>query len=125
MKLIITDGQDQTQKQVADVENRSSSRSTCSGSRRRSWRASPGVVEKAIDAKIPVIVLDRNVDFELVEHDHRDLGVDRFLHHSGRARRLLREIRSTSTCWTIRFSTSATCFWVWSWPSVMMSFTSG
>src|SRR5271166_2530099 len=35
------------------------------------------------------------------------------------------EMSSASTCWTMRFSTSATCFSVLSWPSVMMSVTSG
>ena len=37
----------------------------------------------------------------------------------------LGEIRITSTCWAIKFSTSATCFSVLSCPSVMMSSTSG
>lgn len=37
----------------------------------------------------------------------------------------LGEISSTSTCWVMKFSTSATCFSVRSWPSEMISSTSG
>src|SRR6266568_4716850 len=51
VELVITDGQDKTEKQV-DVLLISPKESA----------GLTGVVEKAIDAKIPVIVLDRNVD---------------------------------------------------------------
>jgi ribose transport system substrate-binding protein len=60
--LIITDGQDQTQKQVADVENLIVQHVDALLISPKESAGLTGVVEKAIDAKIPVIVLDRNVD---------------------------------------------------------------
>ena len=62
VKLIITDGQDQTQKQVADVENLIVQQVDALLISPKESAGLTGVVEKAIDAKIPVIVLDRNVD---------------------------------------------------------------
>ncbi len=60
--LIVTDGEDKTEKQVADVENliRQEVQALLI-SPKESAGLTP-VVQKAIDAKIPVIVLDRNVD---------------------------------------------------------------
>src|SRR6202165_5969371 len=60
--LIITDGQDKTQKQVADCENLVVQQVNCLLISLKESAGLTGVVEKAIDAKIPVIVLDRNVD---------------------------------------------------------------
>ena len=60
--LIITDGQDKTEKQVADVENLIVQRVDVLLISPKELAGLTGVVEKAIDAKIPVIVLDRNVD---------------------------------------------------------------
>jgi ribose transport system substrate-binding protein len=60
--LIITDGQDKTEKQVADVENLIVQRVDVILISPKESAGLTGVVEKAIDAKIPVIVLDRNVD---------------------------------------------------------------
>jgi ribose transport system substrate-binding protein len=62
VQLIITDGQDQTQKQVADVENLIVQQVDVLLISPKESAGLTGVVEKAIDAKIPVIVLDRNVD---------------------------------------------------------------
>ena len=62
IELIITDGQDKTEKQVADVENLIAQQSRCAADLAKESAGLTGVVEKAIDAKIPVIVLDRNVD---------------------------------------------------------------
>jgi ribose transport system substrate-binding protein len=60
--LIITDGQDKTEKQVADVENLINQQVDVLLISPKESAGLTGVVEKAIDAKIPVIVLDRNVD---------------------------------------------------------------
>ena len=60
--LIITDGQDKTQKQVADCENLVVQQVNILLISPKESAGLTGVVEKAIDAKIPVIVLDRNVD---------------------------------------------------------------
>jgi len=60
--LIITDGQDKTEKQVADVENLIAQQVDALLISPKESAGLTGVVEKAIDAKIPVIVLDRNVD---------------------------------------------------------------
>jgi ribose transport system substrate-binding protein len=60
--LIITDGQDKTEKQVADVENLIVQHVDVILISPKESAGLTGVVEKAIDAKIPVIVLDRNVD---------------------------------------------------------------
>ena len=60
--LIITDGQDKTEKQVADVENLIVQQVNVLLISPKELAGLTGVVDKAIDAKIPVIVLDRNVD---------------------------------------------------------------
>jgi ribose transport system substrate-binding protein len=62
VELIITDGQDKTEKQVADVENLINQQVDVLLISPKESAGLTGVVEKAIDAKIPVIVLDRNVD---------------------------------------------------------------
>src|SRR5271168_1131065 len=60
--LIITDGQDKTEKQVADCENLIVQQVNALLISPKESAGLTGVVDKAIDAKIPVIVLDRNVD---------------------------------------------------------------
>jgi ribose transport system substrate-binding protein len=60
--LVITDGQDKTEKQVADCENLVVQQVNVLLISPKESAGLTGVVEKAIDAKIPVIVLDRNVD---------------------------------------------------------------
>jgi ribose transport system substrate-binding protein len=62
VELIITDGQDKTEKQVADCENLIVQQVNILLVSPKESAGLTGVVEKAIDAKIPVIVLDRNVD---------------------------------------------------------------
>ncbi|WP_433995519.1 substrate-binding domain-containing protein [Bradyrhizobium manausense] len=62
IELIITDGQDKTQKQVADCDNLIVQQVNVLLISPKESAGLTGVVEKAIDAKIPVIVLDRNVD---------------------------------------------------------------
>jgi ribose transport system substrate-binding protein len=62
VELIITDGQDKTEKQVADCENLIVQQVNVLLVSPKESAGLTGVVEKAIDAKIPVIVLDRNVD---------------------------------------------------------------
>jgi ribose transport system substrate-binding protein len=62
VELIITDGQDKTEKQVADCENLVVQQVNLLLISPKESAGLTGVVEKAIDAKIPVIVLDRNVD---------------------------------------------------------------
>jgi ribose transport system substrate-binding protein len=62
VELIITDGQDKTEKQVADCENLVVQQVHVLLISPKESAGLTGVVEKAIDAKIPVIVLDRNVD---------------------------------------------------------------
>jgi len=62
VELIITDGEDKTEKQVADVENLIRQEVDALLVSPKESAGLTGVVEKAIDAKIPVIVLDRNVD---------------------------------------------------------------
>jgi ribose transport system substrate-binding protein len=61
-QLIITDGQDKTEKQVADVESLIQQAVDVLLISPKESAGLTGVVEKAIDAKIPVIVLDRNVN---------------------------------------------------------------
>src|SRR6267142_346976 len=62
LELIITDGQDKTEKQVADVENFiSQGVDVLLISPKESAGLTP-VTLKAIEAKIPVIILDRNVN---------------------------------------------------------------
>ena len=60
----MTDGQDSTEKQVADMENLIPQKMDVLLISPKESAGLTGVVEKAIDAKIPVIVLDRNVDTE-------------------------------------------------------------
>jgi len=60
--LIITDGQDKTEKQVADVENLIRQEVDALLVSPKESAGLTGVVQQAIDAKIPVFVLDRNVD---------------------------------------------------------------
>jgi ribose transport system substrate-binding protein len=60
--LIITDGQDKTEKQVADVENLIRQEVDALLISPKESAGLTGVVEQAIDAGIPVFVLDRNVD---------------------------------------------------------------
>jgi ribose transport system substrate-binding protein len=62
VELITTDGQDKTEKQVADCENLVVQQVNVLLISPKESAGLTGVVEKAIDAKIPVIVLDRNVD---------------------------------------------------------------
>src|ERR1700745_1887907 len=62
VQLIITDGQDKTEKQVADVESLIQQGIDVLLISPKESAGLTGVVEKAIDAKIPVIVLDRNVE---------------------------------------------------------------
>jgi ribose transport system substrate-binding protein len=59
--LVITDGQDKTEKQVADCDNLIVQQVNVLLISPKESAGLTGVVEKAIDAKIPVIVLDRNV----------------------------------------------------------------
>lgn len=62
VNLIITDGEDKTEKQVADVENLITQEVDALLVSPKESAGLTGVVQKAIDAKIPVFVLDRNVD---------------------------------------------------------------
>jgi len=62
VELIITDGEDKTEKQVADVENLIRQEVNVLLISPKESAGLTGVVEKAIDAGIPVIVLDRNVE---------------------------------------------------------------
>ncbi len=62
IQLIITDGQDKTEKQVADVESLIQQGVDVLLVSPKESAGLTGVIIKAIDAKIPVIVLDRNVN---------------------------------------------------------------
>lgn len=62
VNLIITDGEDKTEKQVADVENLIRQEVDALLISPKESAGLTGVVQQAIDAKIPVFVLDRNVD---------------------------------------------------------------
>jgi len=62
VNLIITDGEDKTEKQVADVENLIRQEIDALLISPKESAGLTGVVQKAIDAGIPVFVLDRNVD---------------------------------------------------------------
>jgi ribose transport system substrate-binding protein len=62
LELIITDGQDKTEKQVADVENLIQQGVDVLIISPKESAGLTGVTLKAIDAKIPVIILDRNVN---------------------------------------------------------------
>ena len=60
--LVITDGEDKTEKQVADVENLIRQEVDALLISPKESAGLTGVVQQAIDAKIPVFVLDRNVN---------------------------------------------------------------
>jgi ribose transport system substrate-binding protein len=62
VELIITDGEDKTEKQVADVENLIRQEVDALLISPKESAGLTGVVTQAIDAKIPVFVLDRNVE---------------------------------------------------------------
>jgi len=62
VELIITDGEDKTEKQVADVENLIRQEVDALLVSPKESAGLTGVVQQAIDAKIPVFVLDRNVE---------------------------------------------------------------
>ena len=62
VELIITDGEDRTEKQVADVENLIRQEVDALLISPKESAGLTGVVLQAIDAGIPVFVLDRNVD---------------------------------------------------------------
>ncbi|MDW9358172.1 substrate-binding domain-containing protein [Sinorhizobium meliloti] len=62
VELIITDGEDRTEKQVADVENLIRQEVDALLVSPKESAGLTGVVQQAIDAKIPVFVLDRNVE---------------------------------------------------------------
>jgi ribose transport system substrate-binding protein len=62
VELIITDGEDKTEKQVADVENLIRQEVDALLISPKESAGLTGVVLQAIDAKIPVFVLDRNVE---------------------------------------------------------------
>ena len=62
LELIIADGQDRTEKQVADVENFIVQKVDVLLISPKESAGLTGVTLKAIDAGIPVIILDRNVD---------------------------------------------------------------
>jgi len=62
IELIITDGEDKTEKQVADVENLIRQEVDALLISPKESAGLTGVVTQAIDAKIPVFVLDRNVE---------------------------------------------------------------
>ncbi|HMF67513.1 MAG TPA: substrate-binding domain-containing protein, partial [Phyllobacterium sp.] len=62
VELLVADGQDKTEKQVADVENFIRQEVDAILISPKESAGLTGVVEKAVDAGIPVIVLDRNVD---------------------------------------------------------------
>jgi len=60
--LIVTDGEDRTEKQVADVENLIRQEVSVLLISPKESAGLTGVVDKAVDAGIPVIVLDRAVN---------------------------------------------------------------
>lgn len=62
VEMLVADGQDKTEKQVADVENFIRQEVDAILISPKESAGLTGVVEKAMDAGIPVIVLDRNVD---------------------------------------------------------------
>src|SRR4051812_37762724 len=62
IELLISDGEDRTEKQVADVETFISQQVNALLVSPKESAGLTGVVEKAIEAKIPVFVLDRNVN---------------------------------------------------------------
>src|SRR6476620_4631541 len=62
LELIITDGQDKTEKQVADIENLIRQGVDVLLISPKESAGLTGVTLKAIEAGIPTIILDRNVD---------------------------------------------------------------
>jgi ribose transport system substrate-binding protein len=62
VELIVTDGEDKTEKQVADVENLIRQEVDALLVSPKESAGLTGVVQQAIEAKIPVFVLDRNVE---------------------------------------------------------------
>jgi ribose transport system substrate-binding protein len=62
VELLIADAEDKTEKQVADVENLIRQEVDALLVSPKESAGLTGVVQQAIDAKIPVFVLDRNVD---------------------------------------------------------------
>lgn len=62
VELLISDGEDRTEKQVADVESFITQQVDALLVSPKESAGLTGVVEKAIDAGIPVFVLDRNVE---------------------------------------------------------------
>lgn len=62
VELIITDGEDRTEKQVADMENLIRQEVDALLISPKESAGLTGVVQQAIDAGIPVFVLDRNVE---------------------------------------------------------------
>ncbi len=62
LELVVSDGQDRTEKQVADVENFIVQKVDVLLISPKESAGLTGVTLKAIDAGIPVIILDRNVD---------------------------------------------------------------
>jgi ribose transport system substrate-binding protein len=62
LELLISDGQDRTEKQVADIENFIVQKVDVLLISPKESAGLTGVTLKAIDAGIPVIILDRNVD---------------------------------------------------------------
>ncbi len=64
VELLMADAEDRTEKQVADVENFIRQEVDAILISPKESAGLTGVVEQAMDAKIPVIVLDRNVDTE-------------------------------------------------------------
>ena len=78
VELIVTDGEDKTEKQVADVENLIRQEVDAILISPKESAGLTGVVLQAIDAKIPVFVLDRNVDtdkyIQFVGGDNKLIG---------------------------------------------------
>ncbi|MDB5555534.1 MAG: transporter periplasmic-binding protein ytfQ [Rhizobium sp.] len=78
VELIITDGEDKTEKQVADVENLIRQEVDAILISPKESAGLTGVVLQAIDAKIPVFVLDRNVEtdkyIQFVGGDNKLIG---------------------------------------------------
>jgi ribose transport system substrate-binding protein len=62
VELIVTDGEDKTEKQVADVENLIRQEVDALLISPKESAGLTGVVQQAIDANIPVFVLDRNIE---------------------------------------------------------------
>ncbi|CAN7644639.1 substrate-binding domain-containing protein [Rhizobium sp. LjRoot254] len=78
VELIVTDGEDKTEKQVADVENLIRQEVDAILISPKESAGLTGVVLQAIDAKIPVFVLDRNVEtdkyIQFVGGDNKLIG---------------------------------------------------